>query len=76
MLLNLLLLSSDVKAIEDKYSEWDDQIGQYLRNIMIKPTEKEYDTYKKYYKLGTTKKIELQSENITLWQDTSGASGN
>lgn len=61
--------SSDVKAIEDKYSEWDDQIGQYLRNIMIKPTEKEYDTYKKYYKLGTTKKIELQSENITLWQE-------
>lgn len=61
--------SSDVKAIEDKYSEWDDQIGQYLRNIMIKPTEKEYDTYKKYYKLGTTKKIELQSENIALWQE-------
>ena len=68
--------SSDVKAIENKYTEWDDQIGQYLRNIMIKPTEKEYDAYKKYYKLGTTKKIELQSENLALWQDTSGASGN
>lgn len=68
--------SSDVNVIENKYTEWDDQIGQYLRNIMIKPTEKEYDTYKKYYQCIVTKKIELQSENFALWQDTSGASGN
>lgn len=68
--------SSDVNVIENKYTEWDDQIGQYLRNIMINPTEKEYDTYKKYYQCIVTKKIELQSENFALWQDMSGASGN
>ena len=61
--------SSDVNVIENKYTEWDDQIGQYLRNIMIKPTEKEYDTYKKYYQCIVTKKIELQSENFALWQE-------
>ena len=70
------VMSSDVNVIENKYTEWDDQIGQYLRNIMIKPTEKEYDTYKKYYLCGVTTKYELQSENLALWQDTSGASGN
>lgn len=63
------VMSSDVNVIENKYTEWDDQIGQYLRNIMIKPTEKEYDTYKKYYLCGGIKKTELQSENLALWQE-------
>lgn len=63
------IMSSDVNVIENKYTEWDDQIGQYLRNIMIKPTEKEYDTYKKYYLCGGIKKTELQSDNLALWQE-------
>lgn len=73
---SLMSSALSVDIINDKYSEWDDQIGQYLRNIMIKPTEKEYDTYKKYYQCGFVRKYELKSENLIMWQDTSGASGN